>query len=252
MGTSATTIDERWFSPLPSTGTHCLLIKHSDGWRDDRCERWLHQHGFTSETHISQNGKSFPDVNRFTHVIVYGGIPCVKDAAHMECLQREMKFLDTVLSSNTPCIGICLGAQLIAHVLGARVNPLPCRSIEFGFSLITPTEEGNDFMPQPCNMLQWHCEGFELPKDCTLLATGSVFPNQAFRYGDCTYGVQFHPEVTADVLKIWHHRYIESPEYKTHPTVKREQCVQQLWDCHRYSAENTRWFNQFMQQWTTL
>ena len=230
----------------PSGIKHCLLIKHSAGWADDRCESWLRSNGYRVTTHVSNDGNTLPGIEGFSHVIVYGGEPCVKDADHMPSLRMEMRYLETVLSNNMPCLGICLGAQLIAHVLGADIKPLPCGTEEFGCSMITPTEAGNDFMPHPCNMLQWHCEGFGLPDDCTLLATGELFPNQAFRYGKHTFGVQFHPEVTSDVLQLWHQRYLANAS--SVPVAR--QCARQLKDCHLYTRQNEQWFNQFMQHWT--
>lgn len=226
--------------------SHCLLIKHSDGWNNDRCEQWLRRHGYTTETHISQNGKTLPDPDRFSHIIIYGGEPCINDATYRDCMRREMQFLETVLRTNTPCLGICLGAQLIAHVLGAAVKRLPCETVEFGYSVVTPTQAGHDFMQQPRNMLQWHSEGFDIPDDCQLLATGDLFPNQAFRYGSNIYGVQFHPEVTVDILRHWHSKYLHHSACK----LISERCTRQLWNCHRHNAETTLWFSQFMNSWT--
>jgi len=204
----------------------CLLIKHSDGWHNDRCELWLQDHGAIATTVISRDGAQLPDPNNYDRVIVYGGVPCINDAAFKDQLHIEMQLLESALKSNIPCFGICLGAQLIAHVLGAEVKPLPCGTTEFGFSTITPTEAGREFMPQPCNMLQWHCEGFDLPRQCELLATSELFPNQAFRYAENTYGVQFHPEVTTELQRYRQRR-----------------------DCIKYAKENDHWLQRFMQLW---
>ncbi len=223
----------------------CLLIKHSDGWQNDRCELWLQNHGAATDTFISHAGVILPDPDKYDRVIVYGGIPCIGDAAFKDTLRVEMQFLERVLKSNTPCFGICLGAQLIAHVLGAQVKPLPCGTSEFGFSTIKPTVAGKEFMPQPCNMLQWHCEGFDLPVACELLATSELFPNQAFRHNDNTYGVQFHPEVTPQVLKVWHTRQA----LHTNAPVAELQHYRQRRDCKKYSDQNQQWLEHFMQLW---
>jgi len=100
-------------------------------------------------------------------------------------------------------------------------------------------------MPQPCNMLQWHCEGFDLPQQCELLATSELFPNQAFRYGDNTYGVQFHPEVTSEVLQVWHQRQ----SHHARMSVANFQHYRQRRDCIKYAAENDLWLANFMQLW---
>ena len=220
-----------------------LLIKHSDGWHDDRCARWLKLNGYPTLTHISREGEALPDVKDFSHVLVYGGAPCVKDAAQQHHLQSELQLIEAALYNDVACMGICLGAQMIAHVLGARVKPLPCGTTEFGFSVITPTQDGTDFMQQPFNMLQWHCEGFDLPDDCTLLATGNLFPNQAFRYGSKTFGLQFHPEVTAEVLQCWHRQHLAGTSGNQHLR------NQQLSDCVRHANTIDIWCDQFMRKW---
>lgn len=224
----------------------CLLLKHSGGWQNDRCEQWLRSHDIPAETIVvSKDCASLPDATRYSHIVIYGGAQCITDSAYKDCLNREMRFIENALKNNVPCFGICLGAQLIAHVLGAAVKPLPCGTTESGFSSITPTDSGKHFMPQPCRMLQWHCEGFDLPQSCQLLATNDVFPNQAFRYGCGTYGVQFHPEVTAEVLAIWHRKHNRD----TRLGVNKTQRFQQQIDCRKYALENKLWLEHFMQLW---
>lgn len=223
----------------------CLLIKHSDGWHDDRCETWLKDHGAITNTVICNTTTDLPDVNNYARVIVYGGTPCINDTDHKQRLHIEMQFLESALKNNIPCFGICLGAQLIAHVLGAEVKPLPCGKTEIGFATISPTDSGRDFMPHPCDMLQWHCEGFDLPHQCELLATGDLFHNQAFRYGTNTYGVQFHPEVTPSVLKVWHNKH----GHHARIPVGEFQRKQQQRDCAKYARQNDLWLEHFMQLW---
>ena len=237
--------DSTHFPALSLQSQNCLLIKHSDGWNNDRCELWLQNHGAITNTVISYDGANLPDPDNYDRVIVYGGIPCINDRAFKDSLRVEMQLVENALKNNLPCFGICLGAQLIAHVLGAEVKPLPCGTAELGFSTITPTQSGREFMPQPCKMLQWHCEGFDLPHQCDLLATSDLFPNQAFRYGDNTYGVQFHPEVTPEVLQVWHNRQ----SYHARLSINDMQLYRQRRDCKKYTDENDRWFEHFMQLW---
>ena len=108
-----------------------------------------------------------------------------------------------VLKSGKPFLGICLGAQMLARVLGARVWPHPEGRVEIGYTPVTPTAEGRAYFDGPMKMFQWHRDGFDLPHGATLLATNEHFPQQAFRYGDNAYGVQFHPEVTPDIMERW-------------------------------------------------
>lgn len=237
--------NDQWLSSntLAVDQERCLLIKHSDGWQNDRCESWLRKHGGRVETIICHDGTNLPDPANYSRVILYGGQACISDAGYKSCLQLEMHFIESAIKNNIPCFGICLGAQLIAHVLGASVKRLPCGTTEFGYSRITPTVEGKSFMPQPCTMLQWHCEGFDLPNGSVKLASSDVFPNQAFRYGQQTYGVQFHPEVTREVLAVWHRR-TPSTAHVNALDLKRQQR-----DCEKYARENEQWLNHFMGHW---
>ena len=223
----------------------CLLLKHSDGWHDDRCKLWLDAHGGNTETIVCNDGTNLPDAGKFSYVVIYGGMFCVNDADYQRCLSLEMKFIESVLKNNIPCFGICLGAQLIAHVLGASVKPLPCGTSEFGYSRITATGIGQSFMPQPCDMLQWHCDGFDLPQHCELLATGDVFANQAFRYNRNTFGVQFHPEVTPSVLSVWHQR----ASLDTRSNIDELQLHRQQRDCVKHANRNNIWLDHFMSSW---
>ena len=94
-------------------------------------------------------------------------------------------------------------------------------------------------------MLQWHIQGFELPDGCIQLASSEVFPNQAFRYDNHTYGVQFHPEVTAEVLAVWHRRLSANDHFPTDELHLRRQQN----DCVIYDRENEQWLNHFMHSW---
>ncbi len=75
--------------------------------------------------------------------------------------------------------------------------------MEIGYYAIQPTSVGSPYFENDLHVYQWHKEGFDLPRDCTLLATGDNFPNQAFRYGENAFGIQFHPEVTEAMNRKW-------------------------------------------------
>ncbi len=76
-------------------------------------------------------------------------------------------------------------------------------SREFGYYEITPTSAGEDFLPKPIHVVQSHFHSFDLPDGATHLATSVLYPNQAFRYGANTYGLQFHAEVTIEGFRRW-------------------------------------------------
>ena len=107
------------------------------------------------------------------------------------------------LREQKPLLGICLGAQMLAHHVGARIYPHADGHAEIGYYPIRPTEIGLSLCdPWPEQVYQWHREGFDLPHGADLLAEGDSFPVQAFRYGS-GYALQFHPDVTHATICRW-------------------------------------------------
>lgn len=118
-------------------------------------------------------------------------------------IRREIDFVGMVMAADKPLLGVCLGAQLMAVQLGARVARHGEGLSEIGYYPVRPTVVGEDVLPWPSHVYHWHSEGFDLPSGAQLLACGDVFPNQAFRHGRCAYGIQFHPEVTHEMMCRW-------------------------------------------------
>jgi len=135
-------------------------------------------------------------------VVIFGGPMSANDDKTLPFIRTELDWIPVALGSQKPLLGICLGAQLLARVLGAKVSPHPQGMAEIGYFPIVPTLAGQEHFNGPLQVYHWHREGFELPQDAVLLAEGATFGNQAFRY-DNAYGVQFHPEMTAIMLDKW-------------------------------------------------
>jgi GMP synthase (glutamine-hydrolysing) len=108
-----------------------------------------------------------------------------------------------VLLEGKPFLGICLGAQMLAKHLGGYVKEHPQGRIEAGYEPIVARDDSLLHGPWPSHVYHWHREGFTLADGTVSLAEGAVFENQAFRYGDCAYGVQFHPEITLAMIHRW-------------------------------------------------
>ena len=89
------------------------------------------------------------------------------------------------------------------RALDARVGPHPEGLHEIGFVPVHPTVAGRRFFPAPLHVYQWHYEGFAIPDGADRLATGQVYPNQAFRVGRRAFGLQFHPEATPQMRRQW-------------------------------------------------
>ncbi len=143
-----------------------------------------------------------PTLEDHRGAIVFGGPPSANDTdAH---LVKEIDWLEVPLAEERPFLGICLGAQMLAKTLGAKVASHPEGYAEIGYYPLRATPQGRALMPHwPQMVYQWHKEGFELPSGATLLAEGDWYPNQAFRYGEKAFAVQFHAELTLAMMYRW-------------------------------------------------
>jgi GMP synthase (glutamine-hydrolysing) len=139
-------------------------------------------------------------------IVVLGGPMNVDQTAQHPNLADEVQWLKAALKEKLPVLGLCLGGQLLAKALGAKVtaNPIP----EVGWMQIELTAAGEQDpllsdLESPVDVCQWHGDTFELPAGSVLLATSRDCRHQAFRFGTSAWGIQFHPEVTAELLASW-------------------------------------------------
>ena len=158
-------------------------------------------------------GDPLPDWREFDLIVAMGGPMSVNDEDEFPWLAHEKRLIAEAVHAGTPFWGACLGVQLLASSLGARVHPGP--EPEVGLLPVTLTAEALSDpvfagLPPELLTLQWHGDTFELPPDAVLLAGSAAYPNQAFRYGERAYGVQFHLEVTPAMAKEW----AAVPEYR--------------------------------------
>ncbi len=119
-------------------------------------------------------------------------------------IEAELAFIRAAVENDTPVLGVCLGAQLLAKALGAQVAPGP--GLEIGMTPIHVTDQGREdpifrTLPNPFEVFQWHGEAFDLPDGAVPLASSSLFPLQAFRFGQQAYGVLFHLEMQRDGIE---------------------------------------------------
>lgn len=140
-------------------------------------------------------------------LIVLGGPISVNDAAEYPFLATEQALVTRQLERKQPMLGICLGAQMMARALGARVYGMGQK--EIGWSPLQPTEAGTrsplrHLLTPGLELLHFHGETFDLPAGASCLASTAICRNQAFAIGDHAIGLQFHPEVTAEQLESWY------------------------------------------------
>ena len=181
-----------------------ILVEHHDEPRDDLASTFLPKLGFTLECCQPFAGQSLPDVEEDTAgIVITGGAANVDQMDQYPYLRDEAQWIERCLGKDIPTLGLCLGSQLLAHVLGAPVEPHDDGAQEFGLYEIKATDDERQFVPNNFFAVQFHSRGFEVPEGAELLAAGDIFPNQAFRYGDNVLGTQFHPECTLDILRRW-------------------------------------------------
>lgn len=225
-----------------------LFVKHSENWNVDRCTRWMESNNHTVDWCYPVGGQDFPDPAAYAGVVIFGGAGSANDCGDHDWVRQELLFVEECLKKDTAYFGICLGAQMLARVLGASVRPHDREIKEIGFYQIDPVAEHGAFLNTPLKFMQWHSEGFDLPPDTQRIATGDDFPNQAYQLNDQVLGVQFHPEVNADVLAIWHER-----NRKRKPGQLSDEDRQRMMaDAHANEGAITQWLDGFLTRWTSL
>lgn len=165
----------------------------------------LEARGFEVRTvDLYESGAAVPDLGRADALVFMGGPMCAND--DLPFLHREADLIREATRIELPVLGICLGAQLIARALGGTVykSAVP----EIGWFQIEFTATGSSdplfagsASPQP--VFQWHQDTFDLPPGAELLATAPACRHQAFRHGRAIYALQFHPEMTPEMIDDW-------------------------------------------------
>lgn len=139
---------------------------------------------------------SLPKQSEFDLLVALGGPMSVNDEAQLPWLIDEKRFVRESVESGKPVLGICLGAQLIASSLGARVYPGAQKEIGW-FPVHACTHQSHAFIfPEKMDVFHWHGETFDLPPGAIHLARSEACPHQAFQIGARTIGLQFHLETT--------------------------------------------------------
>ncbi len=223
-----------------------LVILHQAHSVPGRLGERLERRGFALEARRPAVGDPLPsDLSAYAGLVVFGGPQSANDPH--DYIRDEIDLVGRALSRDMPLLGICLGAQLMARQLGARVGRHRDGLCERGYYPVRPTELGKDLLPWPSHVYHWHAEGFDLPEGADLLAQGDVFPNQAFRYGRNAFALQFHPEVTQEMMCRWTK---VGAERLTHPGAQPAQAHFEGWS--RYDPAVCRWLDDFLDSWLGL
>ena len=147
-----------------------------------------------------------PDPEQILALIVLGGAMGANDDRRHPFLGELKNLIRSIVAARTPYLGICLGGQLLAAALGAEV--VSNRWEELGTLNVSLTEEGKadrlfEGILELFSTFQWHHDSFDIPEGGILLASSPACRHQAFRVGDVAWGLQFHPEVTVEIIRGW-------------------------------------------------
>jgi GMP synthase-like glutamine amidotransferase len=166
--------------------------------------RSLKCQGHTVKAVHLYRGEDLPEIKDCQGVISLGGPMSANDSHIYDWLRLEKRFLAQAIEKNIPVVGICLGAQILASVLGAKIQAAP--QPEVGWF---PVSLNNDGKADPIlssagvspTVYHWHLENFSLPSKAIGLASSQYCEHQAFRLGENIYGFQFHPEIDHHLVK---------------------------------------------------
>lgn len=148
-------------------------------------------------------GQPLPDPSTLAGAVVMGGPMSTNDTDRYPDLAREKAWIEQALFHELPLLGVCLGSQLIADVLGANVTPAPAAEIGWGPVNVLAADDPlvGPLAPQT-DVLHWHGEQFDIPTGARLLARSEQTACQAFRHG-CAWGLLFHLEADEPLITRW-------------------------------------------------
>lgn len=181
-----------------------LFVFHKPTTNPGPVAKLLRQRGYELDIRVTSEGDPLPQIiDDYVGAISFGGPMSANDSENLPFIRKELDWISTVLNQGLPFFGICLGAQLLARVLGAKVIKHALGTREIGYHPVQPTLAGRKYFTSQLHFYHWNSEGFEIPSGAVKLASGNFFENQAFSYGKNIYGVQFHPEMALETLTGW-------------------------------------------------
>ena len=228
----------------PAAQRPVLLVLHQELSTPGRVGHYLAKRGVPLDVRRPRFGDPLPEtLAEHAGAVIFGGPQSANDTE--DFVRREIDWIAVPLAEKKPFLGICLGAQMLAKHLGARVAKHPEGKAEVGYYPIRVTEHAQAVCGNwPDVVYQWHREGFELPHGAQLLAEGDIFQVQALRYGPAAYGIQFHAEVTHAMMCRWTtrgHARMELPGAKQRAAHFAERPV--------YDLAIRTWLATFLQAW---
>lgn len=203
-----------------------LALQHVDFESIGMIEDWAEAHGHSLQIIRLYRGDALPPLGELDMLVIMGGSMSVHDEQKYPWLLSEKAFIRNAIEAEKYVLGICLGAQLIASVLGAKVYPNPVKEIGW-----FPAAIVDDALSEPIlsglnhamQVFHWHGDTFDLPQDARLLMSSKACKNQAFIYKKRVLGLQFHLEMTKEGIE----NIIENCRSEIHPaeTIQSESAI---------------------------
>lgn len=193
-------------------------------------EEWLIEQGYPKTCTRMFENERLPSMNDFDLLIILGGRMGAYEEIDFPWLAKEKGFIKAAIHEGKWILGICLGAQLTANVLGSNVYPHVSQEIgwwEIELEEAAKTSPLFNGIPKKFTIFEYHGDTFDLPKGATRLASNEGCRNQAFSYGERVIGLQFHPEFTENMIgemkeklgpQLSHGKYIQEQSNWVHQT----------------------------------
>jgi GMP synthase (glutamine-hydrolysing) len=228
------------------TGDEILVLLHQAHSTTGRVGRLLRSFGYALDIRYPLSGDDLPhSLDRYAGVVVFGGPMSATDSDVQ--LRREINWLETPLVEKKPFLGLCLGAQMMALQMGARVYRPASQRGELGYSRIRPATAADGIcgVRFPRFVYHWHFDGFDVPVGASRLAEGEGdFPNQAFICEGNVVGLQFHPEVTYQMMCRWTTRSAARLGHSGAPSRQEH-----LDGWFQYDRAVDKWISSFLRAW---
>lgn len=221
-----------------------LCVRHEADPTDDRITAWCAQQGLQADIRRPFLGDGLGGItDDLAGVVVYGGIYNAYDTEKHPFLADEYRLIDAAMQACVPLLGLCQGAQMIAHHMGAFAGAPGHGNHEFGYYEITPTDAGRDVLPTPMHVTQAHFHTFDIPSGATHLARSALFENQAFAVDEHVMAFQFHPEQTIPGFTRWQDRGADWGRYSEPGVQERAEQTRLM---HAHDTTQHIWFMAFL------